>query len=81
VLLQVCDGVVTAARVAAGGVATVPWRLREVEEALVGAPAGTGAFEAAARRATTGAHALAHNAYKIPLLERTVLRALEEAAR
>lgn len=81
VLLQVRDGTVTVARIAAGGVATVPWRLHEVEAALVGSTADADAFAAAARRATIGAHALAHNAYKIPLLERTVLRALEEAAR
>jgi xanthine dehydrogenase YagS FAD-binding subunit len=81
VLVQVRDGVVAGARVAVGGVATVPWRLPAVEAALAGLPATPGGFGAAAARATRGARALAHNGFKIPLLEHTVLRAIEEAIR
>src|SRR4029453_6457258 len=36
VALDVEDGVVRGVRVAVGGVATVPWRLRQVEDALAG---------------------------------------------
>ena len=66
------------ARVAAGGVATVPWRLREVEAALRGAPATQAAFETAAAVATEGAAPLAGNGFKLPLLRRTIVRALLE---
>ncbi|MFC7342997.1 FAD binding domain-containing protein [Saccharopolyspora griseoalba] len=78
VALDVADGRVVDARVAAGGVATVPWRLRAVEDALRGGPATTEAFEAAAERAADGAKPLAHNGFKAPLLERTIVRALLE---
>ncbi|WP_220729863.1 FAD binding domain-containing protein [Streptomyces radicis] len=79
VLLRVREGVIAAARVAVGGVATVPWRLPAVEAALTGLPATPGGFDGAAARAAEGARALAHNGYKIPLLRNTVLRAVEEA--
>lgn len=68
------------ARVAVGGVGTVPWRLPAVEQALAGRRADAGTFEAAARLAAVGARPLAHNGFKPVLLERTVLRALTELA-
>jgi xanthine dehydrogenase YagS FAD-binding subunit len=64
--------------VAVGGVATVPWRLTAVEAALRGAPATPAAFEAAASVAADGARPLAANEFKVPLLKRTVVRALLE---
>ena len=42
------DGVVRAARVALGGVATRPWREKPVEAALIGRPAGEQVFREAA---------------------------------
>jgi len=76
VALDVRDGVVADARVAAGGVGTVPWRLRSVEAALRGAPADEESFAAAAALATEGAAPLADNAFKLTLLPRTIVRAL-----
>jgi len=77
--LDVRDGIVREARLAAGGVGTRPWRLRDCEAALAGRPAGRAAFEAAAALAAQGARPLHHNAYKVELLPRTVVRALEMA--
>jgi xanthine dehydrogenase YagS FAD-binding subunit len=77
VALHVDDGTISAARVAAGGVGTMPWRLPRVEEALVGQRSGEQAWRAAATWAGEGAHPLTHNAFKVELLKRTVLRALE----
>jgi xanthine dehydrogenase YagS FAD-binding subunit len=81
VLVEVCGGVIAGARIAVGGVATVPWRLPSVEAALTGLPAVTGGFDGfdgLAVRAAEGANALAHNGYKIPLLQNTILRAVAE---
>jgi xanthine dehydrogenase YagS FAD-binding subunit len=77
VALHVGRGIIRAARVAAGGVGTMPWRLHRVEEALVGQPNGAPTWRAAAARATEGAQPLTHNAFKVELLPRTVFRALE----
>lgn len=78
VALDVRDGVVADVRLAAGGVATVPWRLSAVEDALRGGPATADAFQAAAERAVEHAKPLAHNGFKISLLKRTIVRALLE---
>jgi xanthine dehydrogenase YagS FAD-binding subunit len=69
------------ARVAVGGVATVPWRLPAVEAALRGVPATVESFEKAASVATDGARPLAGNGFKVPLLKRTIVRALIEGSR
>ncbi|MEU7790127.1 xanthine dehydrogenase family protein subunit M [Amycolatopsis sp. NPDC049159] len=78
VALDVRDGVIADARVAAGGVGTVPWRLPSVEAALRGGPATQAAFEEAAAVAAEGAETLSDNGYKVPLLKRTLVRALLE---
>lgn len=78
VALDVEGGLIRAARVAAGGVGTVPWRLRDVEKALVGQQSGESAWRSAAARAGEGAQPLTQNAFKVELLKRTVFRALEE---
>jgi xanthine dehydrogenase YagS FAD-binding subunit len=78
VALDVEGGLIRAARVAAGGVGTVPWRLRDVEKALVGQQSGESAWRSAAARAGGGAQPLTQNAFKVELLKRTVFRALEE---
>jgi xanthine dehydrogenase YagS FAD-binding subunit len=78
VALDVRDGRVVDARVAAGGVATVPWRLTEVEAALRGAPTTEAAFEEAASVAADGARPLSANGFKLSLLRRTIVRALLE---
>jgi xanthine dehydrogenase YagS FAD-binding subunit len=81
VALDLQDGRIADARVAVGGVATVPWRLRAVEEALRGEPATVESFEAAAAHAVDGAKPLPGNAYKLTLLKRTIVRALIEGSR
>ncbi|WP_458098217.1 FAD binding domain-containing protein [Roseomonas sp. WA12] len=75
--LVVEDGLIRAARVAAGGVGTIPWRLRACEDALVGQPQGRAAFETAARLAIEGARPMSGNHFKLDLLPRTLVRALE----
>lgn len=81
VAMDIRDSRVVDARVAAGGVATVPWRLTAVEEALRGAPATAEAFEEATSAAADGAIPLSRNGFKVPLLRRTVVRALIEVSR
>jgi xanthine dehydrogenase YagS FAD-binding subunit len=69
------------ARVVLGGVAHKPWRSREAEAALVGQRAGETSFRRAADLALAGARPLAHNAYKVELGKRAVVRALLRASR
>lgn len=78
-VLQVEGGSIRAARVACGGVGTRPWRMRAVEQALVGQRPDRAAFMQAARLSVEGARPLAHNHYKVDLLPRTIVRALEMA--
>ncbi|MFJ2826537.1 FAD binding domain-containing protein [Streptomyces sp. NPDC087263] len=76
VALDIRGGVIRGARVAVGGVATVPWRLPKVERALVGKRPGRKTWSDAASHAADGATALSENAFKIALIERTVRRQL-----
>ncbi|MFF1685791.1 MULTISPECIES: FAD binding domain-containing protein [unclassified Streptomyces] len=76
VALDIRGGVVRSARVAVGGVATVPWRLPKVEEALVGKRPGRRTWTDAAALAAEGAVPLSENAFKVRLVERTVRRQL-----
>jgi xanthine dehydrogenase YagS FAD-binding subunit len=72
------------ARVALGGVAPVPWRALEAEQALVGQALSDAAIEQASLAATAGARPLAQNAFKIELVQgivRQALRALREENR
>jgi xanthine dehydrogenase YagS FAD-binding subunit len=80
VRLVVDDGTVSFARVTMGGVAPVPLRLPRVEAALVGQPASAATFAEAAAIATEGAKPLPMTAYKVPLVEGTVLETLERAS-
>jgi xanthine dehydrogenase YagS FAD-binding subunit len=64
------------ARVAVGGVGTKPWNLPQVRDALVGKPLNQQTFEAAAKLAIEGAQPLRHNAFKVELVQRTIVRAL-----
>lgn len=70
------NGVVRDARIALGGVGTKPWRARDAERALIGQPFVAASFEVAAARALAIAHPAEQNAYKIPLAQRTLVRAL-----
>ncbi len=67
-------------RIALGGVAALPWRAREVEDLLKGQRLDDAALEAAADKAFEKARPLAHNAFKVELGKRTLVRALRQAA-
>ena len=69
------------ARVVLGGVAHKPWRSREAEAALAGKPASEASFRAAAETALKGAKPLEHNAYKVELAKRAIVRALSRASK
>lgn len=73
-------GRIQAARLALGGVAHKPWRRAEVEALLVGQAPVEASFRAAAERLLQGAQPLQHNAFKVELLRRAVVRALSQAA-
>lgn len=83
--LEVADGVVVDARVAFGGVAHAPWRAYRAEEALRGAVASEGSYRAAADAELADARPAAGldggNAFKVPLLRRTLTAALRDLAR
>ncbi|WP_406491265.1 xanthine dehydrogenase family protein subunit M [Streptomyces sp. NBC_01604] len=76
VALHVRGGVIQEAKVAAGGVGTVPWKLPAVELHLVGERPSAALWAAAAQQAAVGARPLAHNRFKVELLKRTVERQL-----
>jgi xanthine dehydrogenase YagS FAD-binding subunit len=80
VALDVRDGLVRDARVALGGVATIPWRAREAEAALKGERFDDGLAQRGAEAAFAGAKGYKHNAFKIALGKRVVARALHQAA-
>jgi xanthine dehydrogenase YagS FAD-binding subunit len=68
--------VIQEAKVAVGGVGTVPWKLPSVEEHLVGERPSESLWAAAAQKAADGARPLTHNRFKVELLQRTVERQL-----
>ena len=78
--LDLNDGVVRDARIVLGGVAHKPWRAQAAEQALIGHAVDDAAMAAAAAAATRGAHAYRDNAFKVTLAQRTVARAVREAA-
>jgi xanthine dehydrogenase YagS FAD-binding subunit len=78
--LEVHDGVIADARLALGGVATKPWRARQAERALVGAPPDAATFRRAAAAELEAAVVREHNAFKVPLAERAVVRALTHSS-
>ena len=80
IALDVGDGVVRDARVALGGVATIPWRAREAEALIKGQKFDDTLAQRAADAAFTGAKGKKHNAFKIALGKRVVARALQQAA-
>ena len=79
VALDVQDGAIKDARVALGGVATVPWRSREAEALLKGQTFDDGLAERAAEAAFADARGRQHNNFKIALGKRVVARALQQA--
>ena len=80
VALDIGAGTIRSARVAVGGVGTVPWRLPAVEAALRGRPPNADVFRGAAALAADGAKPLRENGFKVELLKRTVERQLATVA-
>jgi xanthine dehydrogenase YagS FAD-binding subunit len=74
VALEVDGGVVKAARVVLGQVATIPWRSVSAEKALIGKPVNAAAAEAAGGAAVAGAEPLSDNGYKVELTAALVRR-------
>jgi xanthine dehydrogenase YagS FAD-binding subunit len=73
------DGRIGQARVAVGGVGTKPWRLPQVEAALAGSSLAPDALRRAASLAAQGAKGWGHNDFKIELMQRAIVRAVETA--
>ncbi|UYZ64651.1 FAD binding domain-containing protein [Hymenobacter weizhouensis] len=78
--LDVQGGTIRTARVALGGVGAQPWRSREAEHVLTGAPATEATFRAAAAAAVQGARPREHNRFKVELAQNTLVRALQQVA-
>ena len=77
--LAVEDGVVADVRLALGGVGTKPWRARRAEAELVGGPASEAAFRRAAAAELEAAVVREHNAFKVELAQRAIVRGLSHS--
>jgi xanthine dehydrogenase YagS FAD-binding subunit len=74
------DGVCESASIVLGAAAPVPHRAKAAEAALIGAPVRDETARRAAHAALAGATPLTKNAYKLPLFETLVRRAILAAA-
>ena len=81
VALELGGGTIRQARVVLGSVAHKPWRSREAEAALSGRSVSEESFRQAAEAALKDAKPLAHNAYKVELGKRAIVRALMRASK
>jgi xanthine dehydrogenase YagS FAD-binding subunit len=79
VALEIGGGTIRQARIALGGVGTKPWRSPEAEDVLTNAPANESSYQKAAEAALHAAKPQQHNAFKIELAKRTLVRALTTA--
>jgi xanthine dehydrogenase YagS FAD-binding subunit len=70
---------VAQARIVLGGVAPIPWRVPEAEKFLTGKTLSDEVLKETAKLALAGAQPLEKNAYKIPLTQTLVRRALAKA--
>jgi xanthine dehydrogenase YagS FAD-binding subunit len=74
------DNRIREARLAMGGVAHKPWRLRDSEAFLKGRPATEDNFKQAAQLAMRGAKAYQYNQFKLKLAPNAILQALRTAS-
>lgn len=72
---------IAAARLALGGVGTIPWRVRSAEASLAGKEPNEAAFREAAEEALDGALPRRDNAFKVELAKRAMVRALNLVVR
>jgi xanthine dehydrogenase YagS FAD-binding subunit len=77
-VLQVDGDTISDARLVLSGVATIPWRARAAEQALIGQPATAETFTRAAEAVLDRAAPLEHNGYKVPLARSLIRRALSD---
>jgi xanthine dehydrogenase YagS FAD-binding subunit len=76
--MKISGGAIDDVRIACGGVQCVPRRLNVVEDVVRGSPQNEETAELAASVAARGATALNYNAFKIPLMENLVKRAVRD---
>jgi xanthine dehydrogenase YagS FAD-binding subunit len=79
VALEIAGTRIRHARVALGGVGSKPWRVPRVEAALAGASLDPRPLRRAAALAAQGAQGRGHNDFKIELMQRAIVRAIETA--
>src|ERR671922_688852 len=79
VALEMDGARIRQARVALGGVGTKPWRVPQVEGALAGASLHPAALRSAAALPPQGAQGYGHNDFKIELMQRAIVRAVQTA--
>ena len=78
--LRTDGGKIAEARLVLGGVAPIPWRCSKAEKALVGRAIDAETCALAGKLALEGAEALTYNAYKIPLTQGLITKALRALA-
>jgi xanthine dehydrogenase YagS FAD-binding subunit len=76
IVVSTSGGTIQHARVALGGVGTVPWRSHEAESILEGQPANAATFRKAAEAALKDARPQSENGFKLELAKRCIVRAL-----
>jgi xanthine dehydrogenase YagS FAD-binding subunit len=79
VALEMDGARIRQALIALGGVGTKPWRVPQVEAALAGASLEPAALRRAASFAAEGAQGRGHNDFKIELMQRAIVRAVQTA--
>jgi len=67
-------------RMVLGGVASMPWRVTEVEKYLTGKKLTQDVIDKAAEMALDGSAPLEHNGYKVPLTQALIRRSLAKFA-
>ncbi|MGB5943393.1 MAG: xanthine dehydrogenase family protein subunit M [Leeuwenhoekiella sp.] len=77
--LDVSGGRIADIRVALGGVAHKPWKSKEIEKEFMGKEPTTENFQSLAEKLTQGAKGFGTNDFKIPLVKRAIVRALNNA--
>jgi xanthine dehydrogenase YagS FAD-binding subunit len=81
VALALCveNGRISRARLALSGAAPIPWRSKEAEDVLTGAPVGSEIAQKAGMAAMKSARPLAKNGYKVRLFEGLIATEIQKA--
>jgi xanthine dehydrogenase YagS FAD-binding subunit len=79
VAVQLSGDTVKDARIVLGGVAPIPWRVPNAEKFVIGKKLTSDVLAETAKIALAGAEPLEKNAYKVPLAQTMVRRALAKA--